>query len=70
MLEWPLNWRGDRGLIERRCPHGIGHPDPDTVGDTVHGCDGCCTPGGYEALQSSAVHSSMVEDVYGSSEHV
>jgi hypothetical protein len=36
------------------CPHGIGHPDPDSVaffeknGDTgfgVHGCDGCCSKG-------------------------
>lgn len=49
----PLNWRGDLGLMERICPHGIGHPDPDdldykrSVGldaDTlaIHGCDGCC----------------------------
>ena len=47
----PLNWRGDRNLMERTCPHGIGHPDPDSVayletvgieGAGVHGCDGCC----------------------------
>jgi hypothetical protein len=32
--------------MERICPHGVGHPDPDDVfaTDTVHGCDGCCTP--------------------------
>lgn len=38
-------------LIERVCPHGTGHPDPDSmryfnsVGMDalgVHGCDGCC----------------------------
>ncbi len=51
----PLNWRGDRGLMERICEHGVGHPDPDHLAHTyrlagasaasveaVHGCDGCC----------------------------
>lgn len=52
MRTWPLNWRGDRGLFERICPHGVGHPDPDQYGFWdeqgttawmgVHGCDGCC----------------------------
>lgn len=50
MAGWPLNWRGDRGLMERTCPHGIGHPDPDDLAyqesigreQGVHGCDGCC----------------------------
>lgn len=31
--------------MERICPHGVGHPDPDCMyakRDTVHGCDGCC----------------------------
>lgn len=51
MRGWRLNWRGDRGLMERLCPHGTGHPDPDdvayqlSVGPTavgVHTCDGCC----------------------------
>lgn len=50
-------WRGDRGLMERICPHGVGHPDPDALAYKqsvmsesaykagaydVHGCDGCC----------------------------
>ena len=55
LRDWPRRWRDDRGLMERRCEHGIGHPDPDHVahvrrrwGDEaarsheVHGCDGCC----------------------------
>lgn len=53
MREWPMNWRADRGLMERICPDGTGHPDPDALahierigGDAdsegVHGCDGCC----------------------------
>lgn len=52
MRDWPLvireNWR-----VERKCEHGIGHPDPDDVWfwmnvrglDSyvgIHGCDGCC----------------------------
>jgi hypothetical protein len=52
----PHVWRSDRGLMERECEHGIGHPDPDDlafkkrIGNpdvpslAVHGCDGCCWP--------------------------
>jgi hypothetical protein len=58
MRSWPTNFRSrwEPGSIkpdhmERICPHGIGHPDPDDLayqksignGDVaVHGCDGCC----------------------------
>lgn len=47
-----LNWREDRGILERICEHGIGHPDRDSADylssigkgyENVHGCDGCCT---------------------------
>lgn len=50
--DWPMNYRSDRGLMERICPHGIGHPDPDDLAfhvrqgrdwQSVHGCDGCCS---------------------------
>jgi hypothetical protein len=44
MRDWPLHWRADRRLCERTCPHGVGHPDPDEIGDGAHGCDGCCAP--------------------------
>jgi hypothetical protein len=51
MRAFPQHWRGDRMLMERICPHGVGHPDPDDYEITgpnggaewVHGCDGCCT---------------------------
>lgn len=52
MVNWPLHWRADRGLMERLCPeHGTGHPDPDDIAykvsigltsEGVHGCCGCC----------------------------
>jgi hypothetical protein len=53
MRYWPLHWRGDRGIFERICPHGVGHPDPDQFGywrelnqmwQAIHGCCcfGCC----------------------------
>lgn len=29
MRTWEMNWRGDTGVMERLCPHGVGHPDPD-----------------------------------------
>ena len=55
MRTWPMNWRGDRGLIERICPHGVSHPDPDHLprweamgwgAEATHGCcqAGCCMP--------------------------
>ncbi len=58
MRDFPRYWREDRGIMERICPHGIGHPDPDDIawqvmafaqegrdptGLAVHGCDGCCS---------------------------
>lgn len=48
MRSWPQHWRSDRGIMERVCSHGVGHPDPDSPwpdGDSrwVHGCDGCCS---------------------------
>ena len=50
MRSFPQRWRSDRGLMERICPHGVGHPDPDDylltgpsgAAQAVHGCDGCC----------------------------
>lgn len=43
MRDFPRYWRADRGLMERICPHGVGHPDPDQrFADTTHGCCGCC----------------------------
>lgn len=52
----PFNWRADKGLMERICGHGIGHPDPDHMAFAktvleddewaalgVHGCDECCS---------------------------
>ena len=48
MRSFPQNWRDERVLMERICPHGVGHPDPDDSKlrgadiSTVHGCDGCC----------------------------
>ena len=54
MRDWPLQPRPDRRMVERTCPHGVGHPDPDDAAyrasrgdtDSVHGCDGCCRTGG------------------------
>ena len=52
MRSFPQNWRPDwGGFIERICPHGVGHPDPDQPEVDIyvygHGCDGCCK-GAYE----------------------
>lgn len=51
MRNWPIEWRNDDKMFERRCPHGVWHPDPDdyayliAIGESermAHGCDGCC----------------------------
>lgn len=43
MRDWRTHWREDRRIMERLCPHGIGHPDPDEIAPCrAHGCDGCC----------------------------
>lgn len=54
MRDWPTHWRDDRRIMERMCPHGVGHPDPDDINpDHIHGCDGCCWgPEGYEQAQA------------------
>lgn len=53
MRDWPMNWRPDIGVMERICPHWVGHPDPDDAAYNnregrsflgIHGCDGCCQP--------------------------
>lgn len=47
----PLNWRADRGILERICECGIGHPDFDSAAylesigkgyENIHGCCGHC----------------------------
>lgn len=49
MQTWPLEWRADRQILERVCPHRVGHPDPDDRQvrneeyQRIHGCDGCCS---------------------------
>lgn len=67
MSEFPTHWRGDRSLMERICPHGYGHPDPDGIAsiavlegtdrariELVHGCDGCCANCYYGLEDSDA----------------
>jgi hypothetical protein len=53
MHGWPLI-RRETYLLEAFCPHGVGHPIPESIShmDTcrsegagtwgIHGCDGCC----------------------------
>lgn len=55
MHGWPVQRRMDPWafpLLEVICPHGVGHPMPESVETLertgkrghwgVHGCDGCC----------------------------
>lgn len=48
MRDWPAHWRSDTGVVERICPCGIGHPDPDQFeywresGQEWKGIHGCC----------------------------
>lgn len=51
--DWPTHWREDRKIMERICPCGVGHPDPDGLRfiermygrlrmelEAIHGCCG------------------------------
>lgn len=58
MRTWPLLWRDDTRTMERTCPHGTGHPDPDDVAyhlernpdaSFAHSCDGCCSATTFES---------------------
>jgi hypothetical protein len=44
MRSFPQHWRDDRGIMERTCPCGIGHPDPDSpwANDSYEWVHGCC----------------------------
>lgn len=52
MRSWPTYWNIEEGVVERICPHEIGHPDPDDFKTRMrirtgtffdyHHCDGCC----------------------------
>lgn len=51
MKSWPMNWRSGTGVMERTCPHGVGHPDPDhmayvdSLTPLLHDCpDDPCDP--------------------------
>lgn len=55
---WPTHWRDDRGIMERICGCGVGHPASEQVAywkelderdggervkwEGIHGCCGCC----------------------------
>lgn len=71
MREWETVIRLDRhSLVERLCPHGTGHPDPDSVAFLSspeaphpvlrhqlerHGCDRCCDESAYAQLEHGMV---------------
>jgi hypothetical protein len=50
--DWPTHWRSDRGIMERICPCGVGHPDADHMSYVRRTCGaefamweglhGCC----------------------------
>lgn len=51
MRSFPQHWRDDIKMMERLCPCGVGHPDPDNAwyaesSSWVHGCcpKYCCRP--------------------------
>lgn len=57
MRKFPTHWRADRGIMERICDHGVGHPDPDSPWprghhNWIHGCDGCCA-GAYSGVKDN-----------------
>lgn len=70
MTGWATNYRTDRGLMERICCHGVGHPDPDSVSFglkfgkdiSIHGCDGCCSPPNTDLRNGDLVKANLIYD--------
>lgn len=70
MRSWPQEWRSDRRIMERICPHGVGHPDPDEYlppdpdgwSRGVHGCDGCCVDPTVECFACDSLYDSRTYD--------
>lgn len=58
---WRTHWRADRRIMERVCPHGVGHPAAEyylyaTRPHLDHGCDTCvCCPGSWEPAKLDRV---------------
>mgnify|MGYP003584908535 CR=1 FL=1 len=56
MRGWPQHWRSDEAMMERICPHSIGHYDPDEykiwsgLDAGFHSCDGCCSDKGDKTM--------------------
>lgn len=68
MLTWPQNWRGDRGLMERVCGCGVGHPDPDDLAvrvDPAAGVHGCCQDG----VLPSTCRGGVIPSTHGTGNH-
>lgn len=70
--EWPRMWREDRGIMERVCPHGVGHPIAEMYDwaiennrgfDLIHGCCAECVCSPRAAKRDAFLHSGL------SSEH-
>lgn len=69
-MGWPRQWRDDRGIMERTCPHGVGHPVAEMYEPAIylgrehlllHGCCGCpCKP---ESLPEWGVQEGLVESL-------
>lgn len=72
MTSWALRYRYQKAIFERSCPHGIGHPDPDSLAYArmtriasyaetlgVHGCDGCCSAPSDSANSSGQPESTV-----------
>jgi hypothetical protein len=64
MLDRPMVWRQDTGVMERTCEHGVGHPDPDHMSyvkslTPEHDCElveGYKRNCGYPHLEWQGVH--------------
>lgn len=54
MSNFPTHWRADRYLMERICPHGVGHPDPDDLAFKAIMFGG--TDSGKKSLRYESIH--------------
>lgn len=71
MKDWPQYWRADRGLMERVCPHGTGHPDPDDLAykATIYKDDDPEAIAAYKTSYTAPYAATAAEKVAGESIH-
>lgn len=65
MRSFPTHFRFDRGLMERICPHGVGHPDPDDLNYKLADAELRATALESQTERESILGKAIAEGIHG-----